>query len=163
MGKSVYIWYPAKMLKLALTIASVSICIFVAIADVPQSEISQNVENLDSRPNIIVKREAGKSQEEKARKRKNKGKGGGKKKKERKGKSRKQAKRNGKKQVKKNVKKQAKKNGRKRSRKGERNNKCKKITERTECTGRCQWKGKRCKQLKSQRKNKNKKRPGKKR
>merc|ERR1712227_765443 len=145
MGKSVYIWYPAKMLKLALTIASVSICIFVAIADVPQSEISQNVENLDSRPNIIVKREAGKSQEEKARKRKNKGKGGGKKKKERKGKSRKQA----------------KKNGRKRSRKGERNNKCKKITERTECTGQCQWKGKRCKQLKSrQRKNKKPKKKG---
>merc|ERR1712126_109609 len=92
MGKSVCIWYPAKMLKLALTIASVSICIFVAIADVPQSEISQNVGNLDSRPNIIVKRDASKENSKKGKKgkrnatKKSKKKGKGGKKNKRKGK-----------------------------------------------------------------------------
>merc|ERR1712227_688091 len=85
MGKSVCIWYPAKMLKLALTIASVSICIFVAIADVPQSEISQNVENLDSRPNIIVKRDAAKKNTKKGSNKKGKKKAARKSKKKRKG------------------------------------------------------------------------------
>merc|ERR1711868_255565 len=41
----------------ALTVASVSICIFVALADIPQSDIGQNVDHSVSRSNI-VKRDA---------------------------------------------------------------------------------------------------------
>jgi len=45
------------MLKIALTVASVSICIWVALADVPQSDIGQNLDDFVSKSNN-VKRDA---------------------------------------------------------------------------------------------------------
>jgi len=67
------------MLKLALTVAAV--CIFLAIADVPQPE--ENLANIDPKINVIVKRDANsakKKSEKKAARQGKKKKGNGKKK-----------------------------------------------------------------------------------
>jgi len=120
------------MLKLALTVAAV--CIFLAIADVPQPE--ENLANIDPKINVIVKRDANsakKKSEKKAARQGKKKKGNGKKKtkgKIRNGKKGKRPKRRNKK--KKSLGKNGKK-GRRTNKKNGRNGKKKKNCKTKKC------------------------------
>jgi len=145
------------MLKIALTVASVSICIFVALADIPQSDIGPNVDHSVSRSNI-VKRDAspakGKKQEKGNGKKKKENATGGKRSNGRKmknGKKKRPQRKGGAKGSKKKCK---SKNcrGKRRQKKiaRKRNNtksKCKGLN-RKKCTGKCSWSNGKCKESK---------------